>query len=433
MNWTSADLSQAPMDDWQDDLCNSQDDPGPSLPEEHPILTPWMLETNHPVEPLMLTAAPETNGNSTALALIELQNPVVTPEKNTPKTFDNIEMQLAKLAKTLGTPTLVCAKDPEMTSTLDKLQVSDKENDVMDVEFDALMSYSRKLMMGATNEKSRKVYDRYQKMYLTYLTLYSLDPLNPQSPQTFFVVLHHKYSGSSLWTIYSCVNSWYKATHGFDLKTMPMVTALMKTVTANHVIKKAPTFTSNEISTIFKGLKKDVEARGFEGNKALVRLVGVALAYYGLCCSADLMNLQHEDVRKCEKKGNYYVLFEARVDTTNVRGAGNMATVKRKHTVKPFSFNLPMWLTPFLDTYMSLSPDNGNCLLCNPQKRVKAGGAVFVQNLGQNNLGKWGKELGLVLSKEKPDTYTTHCWRHSGATNLANNGGTELQLKRAGQ
>lgn len=145
------------------------------------------------------------------------------------------------------------------------------------------------------------------------------------------------------------------------------------------------------------------------------------------------MNLQHEDVRKCEKKGNYYVLFEARVDTTNVRGAGNMATVKRKHTVKPFSFNLPMWLTPFLDTYMSLSPDNGNSLLRNPQKRVKAGGAVFVQNLGKNNLGKWGKELALVLSKEKPDTYTTHCWRYSGATNLANNGGTELQLKRAGQ
>jgi hypothetical protein len=143
------------MDDWQDDLRNSQDDPGPSLPEEHPILTPWMLETNHPVEPLMLTAAPETNGKSTALALIEY--PVVTPEK-TPKTFDNIEMQLAKLAKTLGTATLVCAEDPEMTSTLDKLQVSDKENDVMDVEFDALMSYSRKLMMGAKSENSKKVY-----------------------------------------------------------------------------------------------------------------------------------------------------------------------------------------------------------------------------------------------------------------------------------
>ena len=103
MNWTLADLSQAPMDDCQDDLRNSQDDPSLPLPKEHTILMPWMLEappeTNHPVEPLMLTAAPETNGNSTALALIEY--PVVTPEKNAPKTFDNIEMQLAKLAKTV--------------------------------------------------------------------------------------------------------------------------------------------------------------------------------------------------------------------------------------------------------------------------------------------------------------------------------------------
>lgn len=127
------------------------------------------------------------------------------------------------------------------------------------------------------------------------------------------------------------------------------------------------------------------------------------------------------------------MLFEPHVDVANIRGAGNMETVKRKHTVKPFSFELPLWVTQFVNTYMSMSPNNGKRFLCNQQIRIKKGGLVFVQNLIKNNLVKWVKELAKVLSKEKPDTYTTYCWRRSGTTNLANKGRTKLQLKRAGQ
>ena len=88
-------------------------------------------------------------------------------------------------------------------------------------------------------------------MYAAYLKLYSLNSLDPKIPQTLFVVLHHKYSGSTLWSINSCVNSWYKVVHDIDLKSRLMVTSLMKTVTSNHIIKKAPTFSTEEMNCNF--------------------------------------------------------------------------------------------------------------------------------------------------------------------------------------
>ena len=110
-----------------------------------------------------------------------------------------------------------------------------------------------------------------------------------------------------------------------------------------------------------------------------------------------------------------------------------MATKKRKNTMNAFSFNLPVWLTPYIETYKERSAKNGSRFLKNPQKRVRAGGKVFVQNVGKNNFANWSKDFALTLRKEVPTTYTSHCWRRSGATNLANNGGTKLQLKRACQ
>ena len=55
-------------------------------------------------------------------------------------------------------------------------------------------------------------------MYLTYLAKFNLDLLKQDSLQTFIIVLHHKYSGSTLWTCYSCINAWYKTKHNINLK-----------------------------------------------------------------------------------------------------------------------------------------------------------------------------------------------------------------------
>ena len=101
----------------------------------------------------------------------------------------------------------------------------------------------------------------------------------------------------------------------------------MKTITANHVIKKAPTFTETNMEAIFKHLRDESELQTFEGHRSLLRLIGTSLAYYGLCRSAELMNIVSDDVRKDEKRGHYYVLFEPSSDGADEKqGAGKMAT-----------------------------------------------------------------------------------------------------------
>ena len=145
------------------------------------------------------------------------------------------------------------------------------------------------------------------------------------------------------------------------------------------------------------------------------------------------MNLNMNDVIK-NVNGQYCVRYLPEVDTESLKGGGNLAVVKRKNTVKPFTFNLPMWLTPYLDEYIELCSDSKQRFLRNPVRSNKRSGlTVYAQNVGKNNFGEWGKEMAEFLEKDDPKLYTSHCWRRSGATNLANNGATELQLKRAGQ
>ena len=86
-----------------------------------------------------------------------------------------------------------------MTNKLSKLNLNNNsDNDLVDVEFSALMEYNTSLMMNTGNEKTKKVYERYQAMYSAYLKLYKLDPMIQESVHTFMAVLHHRYSGSTL-------------------------------------------------------------------------------------------------------------------------------------------------------------------------------------------------------------------------------------------
>ena len=191
------------------------------------------------------------------------------------------------------------------------------------------MKYSESFMVSGNCERSKRAYARYQQMYLTYLAKFNLDPLVEDSLQTFMIVLHHKYSGSTLWTCYSCINAWYKATHKINLKQWPNVTSLMKTITSNHVIKKAPTFSDEDMNKIFERLRQEATAKGYPGNRARLRLIGIAIAYFGLCRGQDLMNLRKKDIVHGDT-GKYSVVYKPGVDPNAFIGGGNLAVKKKE-------------------------------------------------------------------------------------------------------
>ena len=164
---------------------------------------------------------PET-APSTSTALVMRTDPPPSPKRDLDRTLD---LQINTLASSLGNANLndwvvLNNKGDELiTKKLESLSVNNNgDNDVRELEFKQLLEISTAYARDGKSDRSKVVYQRYQEMYLTYLKLYDLDAMNEASLKTFLVVLHHKYSGSTMWTIYSCVNAWYKSTHRMDLK-----------------------------------------------------------------------------------------------------------------------------------------------------------------------------------------------------------------------
>ena len=109
------------------------------------------------------------------------------------------------------------------------------------------------------------------------------------------------------------------------------------------------------------------------------------------------MNFKRGDIRKGDN--GFEVHYEAEAIEDSKMGGGQLATNKRKNTVKIFTFNLPSWLTPFVDEYLEMSPDNGKRFLRNPVKNSGKRTHTYVQNLGRNNFANWGKDLAKDMKK----------------------------------
>jgi hypothetical protein len=52
--------------------------------------------------------------------------------------------------------------------------------------------------------------------------------------------------------------------------------------------------------------------------------------------------------------------------------------------------------------------------------------------IGQNTFPTYPKKVAEFLGLSDPETYTGHCWRATSATVLADNGASQITLKRAG-
>ena len=148
--------------------------------------------------------------------------------KSTSLQLHDLAEELAKTSISDDWQVVEKDKHPELSTMLDRMSFSVRsEDDVVDLEFQDLLKYSESFMVSGNCERSKRSYKRYQQMYLAYLAKFNLDPLVEDLLQTFMIVLHHKYSGSTLWTCYSCINAWYKATHKMNLKQWPNVTSLI--------------------------------------------------------------------------------------------------------------------------------------------------------------------------------------------------------------
>ena len=335
--------------------------------------------------------------------------------------------------------------DQEFLKDMDNLSFNE-ETGVNKRQFLDLYAKANK-KQDKLSEKSKKIYERYQRIYRTFLKLYDHDPLNCDTLGSFFFLMGYYYSGSSMWTMYSAIRSWYGVEYNVEVKNWPNIIMEMKAITKNHVSKKAKVFTKKEMAKIFRELKKQIDEGEnhenheirWESNKARTIYVGIHIAYYGLCRIDDLMKISTSDLHRLENdhgESYYMVKYEAKIYDQNEGETNQSKQVKekRKNTVEPFTFNLPTYVTQDIDKLLEMTPEKywDKRLIKNANKNARNNG-VYSQGKSKNQMAQWGKNLAReILGKDDADEYTGHCWRRTGATCLADEGITEIALKRAG-
>lgn len=295
---------------------------------------------------------------------------------------------------------------------------------------------------GKLTERSMRIYKRYSQIYNTYLRTYELSHEKPESLTHFLFLMSYHYAGSSMWTLYSSIRWWYGVSWDLDIKNWPGVIRQMKSVTKNHVGKQAKVFTKTEMNEIFRHLEAKIAKNDWEGHKARSMYVGINMAYYGLCRVDDLLKIRTEDFHREENEQGqayYIVRYESRKyesDESSGDEAGpQQAKEKRKNTTMPFEFDLPTYATKHIDDMIRMTPSRWHHrrMIKNANSSAKNEDSVYSQNMGESNIRGWAKELAETLFN-KPDAsnYTGHTWRRTGATTLADEGITEIALKRAG-
>ena len=256
------------------------------------------------------------------------------------------------------------------------------------------------------------MYQRYQAKWIEYMEETRLvDMTNKDEVDKallgFFINQSAIYAPSTLYVIYSCVNSWFIMNHGFRINSCLRVNKFLKQATSRYVGKKSKVLNADEVDILLKFCQKS------QYHEDTLMGVCLALQYYGLLRNSDVIKIAVENV-KINKEGRVEVRFEH----------------KRKRKNPGFTFYIPVMYAPLFEKYISEleTIDKKSRFLKNflmlDLKRT--------QNTGYKKVSNFIKKACAILGLD-PKGYTGHCMRRSAATNLADNGVSFVNLKRHGQ
>ena len=290
-----------------------------------------------------------------------------------------------------------------------------EDTPLSDRDYDLIANECQDIFENGYTNETQKMYQRYQELWFVYRDSMIVSPslrneYNDVLLRSFFKTMRKKYSPSTLWVLFSCVNRYFVDQYGVKLNSLPRLKAYLKVVTQKYVTKKSKTFDSEQMHAIFSyGMQHK------EDKKIFNACIGMMLMYYGLLRICDVKKITKQDV-SLNADNKYEVRFEH----------------ARKRKNEGFTFIIPSIYTDYLDTYISeLDPrdkvsqqflKNWNC---RSQCRI--------QNTGRNTISQYCKVACTTILKIDSDGYTPHCFRRSAATNLADAGVGFINLKRHGQ
>lgn len=300
-------------------------------------------------------------------------------------------------------------------------QLADKSNNCKDMEHkiskqitdDSNINIPKQMQDKIFDCKSASVYENWHKKFKEFIEQEDL-PENFESILKYFTDISSKYSPSTLWQAYSCLNKFYTTYKNWNNFNQ---TSALK----NYIKKIENTSKPKKQSTILEKeqLFNFLENAPNDDKQVLVRKAVSIVGYYGGLRCAELTNLKWKDVSVQNDVITVFIADSKTDQNGSKRFCFNIP--KSSNSCCPYSI-----LKLYLD---DIKCSMGKCdrLFQNPHIKSKA---FSGQPMGRNTIGSIPKYIATFLELENPGSYTGHCFRRSSATALADTGASSVTLKR---
>ena len=209
---------------------------------------------------------------------------------------------------------------------------------------------------------------------------------------------------ATVWNRYSAINSYFKTEYATNINTYATLRVFMINLTKTYIPKKAKILTYQQIKKVIALLN--------DGKDDILYRVIVLLMYFGLLRGTEVLNIKYEEVTFLDS-GEVQIEY---CTSSKTRIAG-------------FSYLIPAQYKKEFKAYMDdWCPETGNFFLKNYRKDINKRKTKTGWRTLQNMTARVEELLKLPKG-----SLTTHSFRRSSATALANAGASLIQLKRAGR
>ena len=255
----------------------------------------------------------------------------------------------------------------------------------------------------------QKMYQQYQDQWKKFVEANSVkEEVSDQDLVKFFKIKRGKYAPSTLWVIYACLNAYFIEDFGVNLNRLPRLTRYLKAQTHLYVTKKSKCFSPEDIHQIME------HCANSDDHKLTSLGVIVGILYYGLLRCSESMMVKVKDVK---------ILWDGKIEVT--------FNHPRKRRNEGFKYWIPSVYENLYQRYISeLKEDVDRSSRFLKNFNVKSGRRF--QNTGKNSIKNTVKLCCEILDVSM-EGYTSHAFRRSAATNLADAGVGLTNLKRHGQ
>jgi integrase len=220
----------------------------------------------------------------------------------------------------------------------------------------------------------------------------------------YFAELATRFAPSTLWTLYSMLHKTLCIKKGVDIKGFSKLQAFLKAKSSGHCAKKATVFARSDI---------DKFLREADNEKWLQVKVVACFSLFGACRKSEIAALTTADVQDL----GAHILVNIRQSKTGPR-----SFVIIGHDDPDLNALL------FIRKYMALRPDNSPPRLFLGLRN----GKCTRQVIGLNTLATYPCKIAEFLKLNNPKAFTSHAFRRSAATWVADSGVDLINLKRFG-